>query len=433
MDYIVKTACGLVSGIETESAIVYKGIPYAKPPVGRLRFNNPEPCQTWQGVLKADKFPNKCVQGGHAPDSFYGKEFYSDPEWLPPSSEDCLYLNIWMPKKFESPCPVAVWIHGGGFMSGFGSEIDFDGEEYAKRGIVVVTINYRLGMLGFFCHPELTARDGRSGNYGLFDQIAAIDWVRENISFFGGDNNNITLFGQSAGGLSILSLASSPLMKGKIHKAIIQSAGGYKGFINKLVPMGKLEKVFAAFLRKEKLSLDALYELPAEDMLPLAGKFLRYAPLRTGLPINLIPVIDGYVVPKKVSESAELGKTLRIPYMLGCTKNDIMVGMLGSGNMARNRMLRSAVDWCAIHNEQGVNSYAYYFSHNLQGDKRGAFHSSELWYIFGTLDRCWRPMSETDFSISAKMIDSWASFIKSGNPGWKVCKKDNPYVEVFGE
>ncbi|HHV11865.1 MAG TPA: carboxylesterase family protein [Clostridiales bacterium] len=431
MGLILKVSNGQIRGVETENAFVYKGIPYAKPPVGKLRFNAPQACEPWEGIYEADTFPNRCVQGSQSPDSMYGKEFYADSEWIPPESEDCLYLNVWIPKFVKEPCPVAIWIHGGGFLSGFSSEVEFDGEEYAKRGVILVTINYRLGMLGFFCHPELTARDGRSGNYGLLDQIAAIDWVRENIGAFGGDINNITLFGQSAGGISVLSLVSSPLMEGKIHRAIIQSAGGYKGLIKQMIALNRHEKVFAGFLKKKRLSLDSLYDIPAEQLLSLADKFLRYAPLRTGLFLNFVPVIDGYVIPMNVSLAAEQGKTMRIPYMLGCTKNDITVGKSGVKDKAKNNMLTSASDWCRIHAAQGINGYVYYFTHDLPGDGNGAFHSSELWYMFGTLDRCWRPMGKTDYVLSERMIDHWVAFMKNDDPGWQAYSKENPYIEEF--
>lgn len=232
MSRMVEIRQGKLRGVEGTYADIYRGIPYAKPPVGELRFHAPEPPEPWEGIYAADTFSCICPQLGQEPGSFYEKEFYSDPAFMPPQNEDCLYLNIWTPKseeprREEDLCPVAVWFHGGGFIDGFGSEIEFDGEAYAKRGIVLVTVNYRLGLLGYFAHPDLTARDGHSGNYGLLDQIAAIDWVRENIAAFGGNPDQITIFGQSAGGMSVRALISSPLMKGKVRGAILQSCGGY--------------------------------------------------------------------------------------------------------------------------------------------------------------------------------------------------------------
>ena len=263
MSRMVEIRQGKLRGVEGTYADIYRGIPYAKPPVGELRFHAPEPPEPWEGIYAADTFSCICPQLGQEPGSFYEKEFYSDPAFMPPQNEDCLYLNIWTPKseeprREEDLCPVAVWFHGGGFINGFGSEIEFDGEAYAKRGIVLVTVNYRLGLLGYFAHPDLTARDGHSGNYGLLDQIAAIDWVRENIAAFGGNPDQITIFGQSAGGMSVRALISSPLMKGKVRGAILQSCGGYHSPLTAAGDAGVLESAAVQFLKEKNMTLEDL-------------------------------------------------------------------------------------------------------------------------------------------------------------------------------
>ncbi|MBO7553152.1 MAG: carboxylesterase family protein, partial [Bacteroidaceae bacterium] len=207
---------GQIQGVLTDSTqvMVYKGIPYAAPPVGNLRWKKPQSVVPWQGVKVMDTFSAASVQAAHNAGEFYTEEFYfgGDPEF----SEDCLYLNVWAPAgtlgDTNAKLPVAMWVHGGAYSAGWGHEITMDGDAWAQRGVILVTINYRLGMLGFLSHPLLSAdEDGTSGNYGLYDQIAALKWVRNNIAQFGGDPQNITIFGQSAGASSIRNLCASPL------------------------------------------------------------------------------------------------------------------------------------------------------------------------------------------------------------------------------
>ena len=213
----IKVEGGMIQGVPSAASdvTVFRGIPYAAPPVGDLRWKRPQPVVKWKGVKVADTFSNNTVQ-----------------------SEDCLYLNVWTPANAvgnqNSKLPVAFWVHGGAYFNGYGHEITMDGDAWAKRGVILVTINYRLGIFGFLAHPELSAGtpDGTSGNYGTYDQIAALKWVHDNIAQFGGDPNNITVLGQSAGAASIKNLVSSPLSKGMIKNAIIQSGGGIGAFGN---------------------------------------------------------------------------------------------------------------------------------------------------------------------------------------------------------
>ena len=232
-----KTKYGLVRGHSMEGYTVFKGIPYAKPPLGEGRFAAPQEPDSWEGIYEAEHFGSVAMQVPLDPASFYGKEFYQYPDYMPARSEDCLYLNIWTPAgEAGEKLPVAFWIHGGAFLQGYSHEVEFDGEAYCRRGVVLVSINYRLGVFGFLAHPWLEEQAGQggrriSGNYALLDQIAALRWVRENIAAFGGDPGNITVFGQSAGCMSVQALVSTPLTEDWIAKAIFQSASGYKSMM----------------------------------------------------------------------------------------------------------------------------------------------------------------------------------------------------------
>ena len=220
---------GAIQGVPSEASgvTVFRGIPYAAPPVGELRWQAPQPVVAWEGVKVCDTFGPIAPQPGNKPGTFYGDEFYW--QGTPEESEDCLYLNVWAPSHAlgkDAKLPVAMWIHGGAYMNGYGYEVTMDGDEWAKRGVILVTINYRLGTLGFLSHPELTAEQGQSGNYGTMDQAAALKWVKDNISAFGGDPSRITIFGQSAGAMSVKTLLVSPLSRDLMAGAIIQSGGG---------------------------------------------------------------------------------------------------------------------------------------------------------------------------------------------------------------
>lgn len=428
MTKIVSLSIGQLSGVEGQYSTIYKGVPFAAPPVGELRWKEPQPQQPWEGVFEADTFGAKAIQVPHEPGAFYAKEFDNKGEFDVPMSEDCLYLNIWVPKEGDGPFPVAIWFHGGAFVGGHASEMEFDGEAYAKRGIILVTANYRLGMLGYFCHPELTKRDGHSGNYGALDQVAAINWVNEHISAFGGDAGNITIFGQSAGGMSVRALISSPLTKGKVHKAIMQSSSGYKSPIKIGASAKLLEKCSEKVLKREKLTLDDLYKMEPQSLVKIKDKISKAALLRGLVILSMAPVADGYFLEADCDTVAARKKALSIPYMIGCTKDDMMKG---KKNPNMEIMYSTSKKWCHLQNGFGNPSYMYYFTRKMPGDKSGAFHAADLWYMFGTVDRCWRPLTEADKALSEEMLDAWASFIKTGDPGWKPCTKADSYVKVF--
>lgn len=430
---------GQVSGVvDAEGVTVYRGIPYAASPVGDLRWRQPQPVEPWQGVRRCDTFGDASLQGGQQEGSFYWKEFYQDGN--PPMSEDCLYLNVWTPAsgKQDAQLPVMVWIHGGAFMNGFGHEIEFDGDAYAKKGVVLVTLNYRLGMCGFLAHPLLTAENGGkgSGNYGLFDQLAALRWVKNNIAAFGGNPDNVTVFGQSAGAGSVQALVSSPLSKGYIQRAIIQSGGGLKGIISTRTLAEAEAAGLAMWDTAGCKTLDEMRACPPDRFSEVLGAYLKAQKTYTGLPYG--PCIDGQLLTASTNETALAGNALDIPYMIGYTSEDISPAS----------MRQAAMDWSFLLERLGRNpAYVYCFSRDLPGedmpaapgmsDMKGAFHSSELWYVFGTLDKCWRPMTGADYALSERMVTYWTNFARTGNPNgegvplWKPCTRSTQAVQTL--
>lgn len=446
MNTVITTKKGKIRGCVENGCLVFKGIPYAKPPVGDLRWKAPQETESWDGVCEAVRFSCKAVQGNQKV-GFYGKEFFANPAYDVEMSEDCLYLNIWAPEQAAdigtgatAGLPVAFWIHGGAFTNGYGSEQEFDGAAYAERGVILVTINYRLNVYGFLAHPWLTEESGRgvSGNYGILDQIAALKWIYENIGAFGGDPDRITIFGQSAGAMSVQTLLSSELTGTMISKAILQSGGSYGKGIPRDMTLQKAEEYGKKFV--ELTGAKDLAELRAMSVQELEkplGQMMEEA-YASGAGLFLIPNIDGYVLRQGHNDIIDEKKLKHIPYMLGSTKNDIMVtkeelaagekGTLYEGCMAFSRKTEEL--W-------GEPAYVYYFTRQMPGDGEGAFHSSELWYMFGTVKRCWRPLTEADVQLSERMLDYWTNFMKNadpsgdGLPAWKPCSEADPFVMEF--
>ena len=363
---VVKVEGGSVQGILESDVIIYQGIPFAAPPVGELFGKDLQPVQPWEGVLRAESFRAAAVQAPKDPsEPIYYKEFFADGE--PEYSDDCMYLNIWAPAavigKPDSKTPVAVWIHGGGFSQGYCFEKEMDGTEWAKRGVILVTIPYRLGSIGF--NEEV-------GLMGLRDQIKALEWVRDNIPAFGGDPSNVTIFGQSAGAISCKYLHAFPEAKDLFARSILQSGGG------------------------------------VNDM-----SWHPSLPDGTG----------GKQVPGYVEQGCYDSK----PIMVGWVAQD--PGFLGEPTTTE------FVDILLARTEKRP-IYVYAFNRNLPGEAEGemdfgAFHSFELWYTFGTLSRCWRPFTEADYALSARMIDAWTAFAKTGNPGWEAATPQDLHTEVF--
>ena len=423
-----KTESGVVRGIPCGNPIytVYKGIQYAAPPVGDLRWKAPQPVKTWEGELKADTFASIAPQGKSQVDSFYGKEFFQSPERM---SEDCLYLNIWTPAKTpDEKLPVLFWIHGGGCVAGYGNEPEFDGEAFCCEGVILVTFNYRLGILGFYTHPELTAEGGygASGNYAHLDQAAALKWVRKNIAAFGGDPDKITIFGQSAGAMSVQALVNSQLTKGDIKGAIVMS-GASVGMLRGDNPRGRsladAEESGKGYMEAAGCnSISELRKLSYEELMDVPGVWDKF---RTG------PIIDGYFLKQKTDEGFFSGNHQDVAYMFGNTADE---GAPEHKGMTANRILAEVQ---LKHNRKPA--YLYNFNRKLPGDEHGAFHSSELWYVFGTIGRCWRPMTGIDYDLSLAMTKYWANFAKNHNPNgdglpeWSPYTKDSRKNMILGE
>lgn len=409
---------GQVQGVETptKGIIAYKGIPFAAPPVGNLRWKEPQPVVPWEGVKLADKYGAAAMQVTWDPNSFYGKEWRASG--TAPFSEDCLYLNVWTPAagQKDKKLPVAMWIHGGGYREGFAYEPEMDGgEAWASRGVILVTVTYRLGVLGFFSHPLLSAESPNavSGNYGLMDQAAALKWIRNNIEQLGGDPENITIFGQSAGAGSVQSLCASPLTKNTISKAIIMSGGG----LSNARPGAMLDTTQLSNKKMMdffgKTSLDSMRSLSFDDLLKMAKQYSD----TTKTPVGWRPVIDGYFLKGTFTDEANAGQIADIPYMIGFTANDL------------SDMTQPVADFSALRAAKSSKpTYAYLFQRQLPGDSSGAFHSSDLWYIFESQKHSWRPFTAGDKELSSKMVDYWTNFSKFGNPNGKENGPWTPYT-----
>ena len=397
---------GKIKGVDTptKGIIAYKGIPFAAPPVGDLRWKEPQPVKPWEGVKVADTYGDAAEQVTWDPESFYGKEWRASGSV--PFSEDCLYLNVWTPAAGQTgkKLPVAMWIHGGGYREGFAFEPEMDGgEDWASRGVILVTVTYRLGVIGFFSHPLLSAESphGVSGNYGLLDQVAALKWIQNNIEQFGGDPDNITIFGQSAGAGSVQSLCASPLSKDMISQAISMSGGGLSNFrmVNILDTAQVVNKDMMDYFKKT--TLDEMRSLSFDELIEMSKKYMADKSKR----IFWGPVIDNYLLTGTFSDVAKQGKIADIPYIFGFTSNDLF------------DMTKAVSDFCALRAEQSSKpAFAYLFARQLPGDESGAFHSADLWYVFHSLSHSWRPFTAGDDELSKKIVDYWTNFAKFGNP-----------------
>ena len=422
---------GQIQGVPTATTgvTVYRGIPYAAPPVGELRWKEPQPVLPWKGVKVADTWGHPAWQAAHTPGG-YTPEFFFDGD--PAFSEDCLYLNVWTPAagKPGKKLPVTLWIHGGGYSAGWGFEPEMDGEEWARHGGVLVTCNYRLGVLGFQAHPALSAESphGVSGNYGMLDQIAALKWVKANIAQFGGDPEHITLMGQSAGAMSVQTLVTSPLSKELVAGAIIQSGGG----LTDGPVLGGMSLAEAEMLGKglmEWAGYETLEQMRAASPEALLEIPMRYMKEKQQY-LRLSPVVDGYSYPETFQQAARAGRIANVPYMIGGTLDDM--GGLASG-----------IDrFCFAREQAGIPAYAYQFARRLPTDGRegvlqGAFHSSELWYMFKSLRFCWRPFIPGDYDLAEQMVTFWTNFAATGNPHgagpevWTPCTAASPTFMIL--
>ena len=405
MEYIVNTNCGQVKGCpgRAPGTIAYKGIRYAT--AGRWEY--PKQVTSWDGVLDATRYGNCCYQ----PRSFYNEEdnpkkyFYYNEFRKGESytySEDCLFLNIFVPENAKpgDDLPVLIAIHGGSFTGGCGHEKHFDGPVWPNKGVVGVTINYRLGPLGFMSLPELADEAGKTGNYGLYDQLAAVRWVKDNIAAFGGNPDNITVFGQSAGAMSIQLHCLSPSAEGLFQKAVMCSGSGVSRLMS-YSPASKHYDFWHAVMKKADCENLKEFRAVAPEKLFEAWQTAKKEIKGGG--VAAFPCQDGEVITGNGVDILRSGKHHKIQYMCGSTSEDFGAPMLFS----------LAKKWC---DAQEQPSYTWMFDRRLPGDGRGAWHSSDLWYWFGTLDRCWRPMEEKDYSLSEQMTDYLTNFAKSGDP-----------------
>jgi len=418
---IIKTPCGEIRGCagRVPGTIAYKGIRYAT--AGRWEY--PKQVTFWEGIYDATQYGSCSYQ----PRAFYNEEenlkkiFYYNEFRKGETytySEDCLFLNVFTPETAREgdKLPVLIYIHGGGFTGGCAHEKHFDGPVWPAKGIIGVTINYRLGPMGFVCLQELAEEADHTGNYGLYDQMTAIQWVKDNIVAFGGDPENITIMGQSAGAASVQMLCQSPLTDGLFQKAVMSSGCGLGGMMS-----GKLESSCAFWQEVMKRcgcsNLSEFRALPVEklfDVWQSAKQEIK------GGAAAAFPVTDGHF-------AVAGGKAKNIPYMAGSTSHDMAPPILQS--MARK--------W--ISNREKP-SYTWFFDRMLPGDDHGAWHSSDLWYWFGTLENCWRPMEDKDFALSDRMTDYLCNFVLTGDPNkasqlptWVASGRGQKRVLCMGE
>jgi para-nitrobenzyl esterase len=481
---VVRVESGQVQGVIADGVESFKGIRFAAPPVGELRWRPPQPAAPWTGVRQAVEFGANCMQGRFGPPAAAGA-----PQ-PPAPSEDCLFLNIWRPASAAAGAklPVMVWIHGGGFVGGSGALTGAGGGPFARQGVVLVTLNYRLGRFGFFAHPALSRErpDELKGNYAYMDQIAALQWVKQNIGAFGGDPNNVTIFGFSAGGVSVHSLLASPLAKGLFHKAIAQSGGSRDSVLtarpmrddgadpNYPVSGETIGITFARSMGIDGTDAAAMAKLRALS----ADEVLRGAPAQPGVnapSYETTPVLDGKLVTETAEAAYKAGRQPRVPFMAGSN----------SADTAGNRVKASTKDalwarygqWSAqakaaydpdgttdlatliarANNDfgqaeparfaasafaaKGAPAYRYRFSYvptaMREQMRAGTPHGGEIGFVFGTLTaRPGTTVSPEDQAVSRLAQSYWVNFARTGDPngtGLPPWPRHDPKQDVLFE
>lgn len=440
----VRTTEGIVEGTPAmiENVRAWRGIPYAEPPVGDKRWTAPEPPTVWEGVRAGDAFGNRCIQTNPWPDMIWNS---------PAESEDCLYLSVWAPVDAKK-LPVMVWIHGGGYVAGSGDENRHDGSVLASKGVVLVTINYRLGLMGFLAHPELTAESGRSasGNYGLMDMVAALKWVRTNIEGFGGDPGNVTIFGESAGSYAVSALMASPLANGLFHRAIGQSGGHFADGGLSLPNLQSAETAGASYASSVGAnSLAELRAIPPADLQTAIGpNAMRFT-----------AILDGYVLESDPRSVFESGAQNSVPLMAGWTSAEIkgwratlpqlqaamaqrfdddlteaMTFYPASNDAeavkAATMMASDAFTvfptwkWLELQAASGEpHVYRYLFDQVMAtpdgpvpADDVGAGHATDIPFVFNTLESTGNPVSDADRTVADLMASYWTNFARSADP-----------------
>jgi para-nitrobenzyl esterase len=471
---------GRVRGIPAADPRItaFKGIPFAAPPVGELRWRAPQPALDWDGVRDCFLFGPAAMQGiPGLTEGLYTREWHVDPTI--PISEDCLQLNVWTPaKSADEKLPVMVWIYGGGLKEGYPAEMEFDGERIARRGVILVSINYRVNVFGFFAHPELTAAAGDRcfTNFGFYDQRAGIRWVKRNIAAFGGDPNNITIFGQSAGGRSTLFQLLSPLNDtDHIKRAISMSGGGIALPGSSMMDYPELaaaEKTGEKFLAF--LGVKTVADARKIDAVTLRDKMVEFNHMWGA-------VVDKVFLPDQPADLLAANKRLQVPLMAGHTTGD-MFDLFGrvktaeefaafarsligdkadrflelcdyaSGDLAKMQAAcqingqRFGVELLNMRGaDAGLPAYFYSFGPEVPGwDNPGAFHSCDLWFVFESLAKCWRPFVGKHYDLARQMCNYWTNFAKNGNPNgldadgapmpeWKAFTAASPFAMNFHE
>jgi para-nitrobenzyl esterase len=472
-DDVVKIDSGSVKGVDDGAVIAFKGIPFAAPPVGDLRWRPPQPVHPWTGVRSAAEYGSDCMQLPFPGDAA--------PLGTPPA-EDCLVMNVWAPSHASGgKLPVMVWIYGGGFVNGGSSPSVYDGTHFAKHGLVFVSFNYRLGRFGFFAHPALTKENpaGPLGNYGYMDQIAALEWVKRNVSAFGGDPANVTLFGESAGGGSVLTLMTSPLSRGLFQRAVVESGGGRRGLFPARhvsedapgAPSG--ESVGIEFAKSVGITGDgaaalaALRKLPADAV--VAG--LNMATMRT--PTYPGPMIDGKLVVETPEEAFLAGHQMKIPVIIGAnsadigfsfakTMDEVLAPFGANAEKARAaydpektgdlRKVGSAISADRIMVEParfiartvaaaGQPAYVYRFSYVAESMRKqwpGAPHATEIPFVFDTVAAKYgKDLTPADEAVAQAANAYWAAFAKTGSPNgdarpvWPACEPKGDAILDF--
>lgn len=426
---VTDTPCGPVRGLRQAGQNAYLGIPYAH----AERFAYPALTTRWEGTLDATDF-GPCSWQFRAfrsealgEDPFYYHEFRQDIRFR--YGDDCQRLNIWTPaEKADHPLPVIVYIHGGAFLGGSSGEKHLAPPAWTRDGVIGVTINYRLGPFGFLCTTAGLREYGHTGNYGLYDQLAALQWVKANIASFGGDPDNITLMGQSAGCMSAQELCLSPRTKGLFRRAVLCSGAGLGETFDGNIRMEENLSFGDAVM--EALGCKTLSELRRVSAWRLLNAFgMQLGMAGRGLAVTS-PVIDDDLIPCGVREALQNGQMHRIPYILTSTSQDLW----------QPTLYRAILDWQSLAAENGIaDCYAGHISRQLPGDDRGAFHSADLWYWFDTLQNSWRPNTDWDRALARAMSGYLTNFAKTGDPNgpglprWQRHCDAPDQVMIFGD
>jgi para-nitrobenzyl esterase len=475
---VVRIAAGSVRGYMDGGTAVFKGIPYAAPPLRDLRWREPQPAASWTGVREAVQFANACTQDSAGVDRFlsFQAAAYNAPFEKQPvvSSEDCLYLNLWIPDwAAHQNLPVMVFFHGGSNVVGNAGEPGYDGKALASHGVIIASVNYRLGVIGFLAHPALTAESPHhsSGNYGLLDQMFALSWIKQNIAQFGGDPSRATVFGESAGAVDIGTLIASPLSTGLFQRAISESGPAFGLGPARTLAQGEQVGV-AISTAAQSASLSQLRQMPATQLLQITGQVLKdqFPGVNVGTPL-----IDHWVLPENPAKAYATGHIQRVDLMIGLNQREFSAFRIIAEAAAKNnpaqksgtdnalKNMAAAADplyggWTYValgtylaqalpHRDAAIDAattdmlagcpvgataslvsvagqkvFVYRFDRTVPGpgeSNLGAFHSLELPYVFGAFQSrewTWLKFTGVDYQLSTKMQTYWTQFAKTGNP-----------------